>query len=141
MVPAKCKYADSETNAYLRGNWYQTVMLAYLRYVSTRFIAPGTLYYMLPHFTLRLQGLTILYIVKLQSLVAKCCKIRPQGRRGLGVCDARQPPIILNIKKLVKMFCCWSKEILRVNALTFEEIHRLSSILKFGQILFLVKIY
>jgi hypothetical protein len=54
---------------------------------------------------------------------------------GLGGYDP-PPPIILNIKKLVKMFCCWSKEILRVNALTFEEIHRLSSIFKFGQICF-----
>jgi hypothetical protein len=41
-----------------------------------------------------------------------------------------------HFKKLVKMFCCWSKEILREKALTFEEIHRLSSILKFGQIYF-----
>jgi hypothetical protein len=41
VVPAKSKYADSKSSAYLRGTWlktkkYQTVILAYLRYVSTR---------------------------------------------------------------------------------------------------------
>jgi hypothetical protein len=40
VVPAKSKYADSKSTAYLRGTWlktrkYQTVILAYLRYVST----------------------------------------------------------------------------------------------------------
>jgi hypothetical protein len=45
VVPAKSKYADSKSTAYLRGTWlktrkYQTVILAYLRYVSTRIIAP-----------------------------------------------------------------------------------------------------
>jgi hypothetical protein len=45
VVPAKNKYADSKSSAYLRGTWlktkkYQTVILAYLRYVSTRIIAP-----------------------------------------------------------------------------------------------------
>jgi hypothetical protein len=38
-------YADSESSAYLHGTWsktkkYRTVILAYLRYVSTRIIAP-----------------------------------------------------------------------------------------------------
>jgi hypothetical protein len=47
VVPAKNKYADSKSSAYLRGTWlktkkYQTVILAYLRYVSTRIIAPWT---------------------------------------------------------------------------------------------------
>jgi hypothetical protein len=41
----KNKYADSKSTSYLRGTWlktkkYQTVILAYLRYVNTRFIAP-----------------------------------------------------------------------------------------------------
>jgi hypothetical protein len=45
VVPAKNKYADSKSSAYLRGTWlktkkYQTVILAYLRYISTRIIAP-----------------------------------------------------------------------------------------------------
>ena len=45
MLPAKNKYAASKSSAYLRGMWlktkkYQTVILAYLRYVSTRIIAP-----------------------------------------------------------------------------------------------------
>jgi hypothetical protein len=45
VVPAKSKYADSKSSTYLRGTWlktkkYQTVILAYLRYVSTRIIAP-----------------------------------------------------------------------------------------------------
>ena len=45
MVPAKSKYPDSKSCAYLLGTWlktnkYQTVILAYLRYVSTRIIAP-----------------------------------------------------------------------------------------------------
>jgi hypothetical protein len=45
VVPAKNKYADSKSSAYLRCTWlktkkYQTVILAYLRYVSTRIIAP-----------------------------------------------------------------------------------------------------
>jgi hypothetical protein len=45
VLPAKNKYADSKSSAYLRGTWlktkkYQTVILAYLRYVSTRIIAP-----------------------------------------------------------------------------------------------------
>ena len=46
MVQAKCKYADNESLAYLRGTWsktkkYQTVIFMYLRYVNTRIIAPG----------------------------------------------------------------------------------------------------
>ena len=46
MVPAKNKYADSKSSAYLRGTWlktkkYQAVILAYLRYVSTRITHPG----------------------------------------------------------------------------------------------------
>jgi hypothetical protein len=45
VVPTKSKYADSKSSAYLRGTRlktkkYQTVILAYLRYVSTRIIAP-----------------------------------------------------------------------------------------------------
>ena len=49
VIPAKSKYADRKSSAYLRGTWlktkkYQTVILAYLRYVSTRFIAPWILY-------------------------------------------------------------------------------------------------
>jgi hypothetical protein len=45
VVPAKNKYADSKSSAYLRGTWlktkkYQTVILAYLRYVSTRITPP-----------------------------------------------------------------------------------------------------
>jgi hypothetical protein len=45
VVPANSKYADSKSSAYLRGTWlktkkYQTVILAYLRYVSTRIITP-----------------------------------------------------------------------------------------------------
>jgi hypothetical protein len=46
VIPAKSKYADSKSSAYLRGTWLktkkylQTVILAYLRYVSTRIIAP-----------------------------------------------------------------------------------------------------
>ena len=48
MVPAKNKYADSKSSAYLRGTWlktkkYQTVILAYLRYVSTRIIDPAVI--------------------------------------------------------------------------------------------------
>ena len=45
MLPAKNKYADSKSSAYLRGTWlktkkYQTVILAYIRDASTRIIAP-----------------------------------------------------------------------------------------------------
>jgi hypothetical protein len=45
VLPAKNMYADSKSSAYPRGTWlktkkYQTVILACLRYVSTRIIAP-----------------------------------------------------------------------------------------------------
>ena len=50
------------------------------------------------------------------------------------------PKMIPTFKNLVKMFCCWSKETLGVNTLTFEEIHRLSLALKFGQNCFWSKV-